>query len=242
MTETAAFDAVATAKTLLRKSLTGALATLMPDSGDPYCSLVNVATEASGAPILLISRLALHTKNILADSRVSLLLDERDAGEAMALTRIMIGGRAEAIDNPTEARRRYLARHPDAEGFVDFSDFAFFRIVPASVHLVAGFGRITDISGENLLTDLAGADDVLAGEAGAVEHMNEDHADAILLYATRLLGARAGEWRMTGTDPEGADLMLGRTALRLTFPARVDDMKALQKTLVALVGEARARA
>ena len=60
MTETAAFDAVATAKTLLRKSLTGALATLMPDSGDPYCSLVNVATEASGAPILLISRLALR--------------------------------------------------------------------------------------------------------------------------------------------------------------------------------------
>ncbi len=109
------------------------------------------------------------------------------------------------------------------------------------MHLVAGFGRITDIAGASLLTDLTGADDVLAGEEGAVEHMNDDHADAILLYATKLLGAAQGEWRMTGTDPEGADLMLGRSTLRLPFPARVNDMKALQKTLVALVGEARTR-
>ena len=241
MTETAAFDAVATAKTLLRTSLTGALSTLMPGSGDPYGSLVNVATEAGGAPILLISRLAVHTRNILADSRVSLLLDERDGGDAMALTRIMIGGRAQPIEQPAAARRRYLARHPDARTFVDFPDFGFYRIVPTAVHLVAGFGRITDIAGASLLTDLTGADDVLAGEEGAVEHMNDDHADAILLYATKLLGAAQGEWRMTGTDPEGADLMLGRSTLRLPFPARVNDMKALQKTLVALVGEARTR-
>lgn len=241
MTGTAAFDAVATAKTLLRRSLTGALATLMPDGGAPYASLVNIATEASGAPLLLISRLAVHTQNILVDSRVSLLLDERDGGDPMALTRIMIGGQAEAVENPAEARRRYLARHPDAETFVDFPDFGFFRIAPSSVHVVAGFGRITDIAGSALLTDLTGADDVLAGEAGAVEHMNDDHADAILLYATKLLGAPAGEWRMTGSDPEGADLMLGRATLRLPFPARVNDMKALQKTLVALVGEARGK-
>ncbi len=103
MTETAAFDAVATAKTLLRTSLTGALSTLMPGSGDPYGSLVNVATETGGAPILLISRLAVHTRNILADSRVSLLLDERDGGDAMALTRIMIGGRAQPVEQPAAA-------------------------------------------------------------------------------------------------------------------------------------------
>ena len=78
-----AFDARLTAKKLLREGRSGALASLMPGSGDPYCSLVNVATEASGAPLMLLSRLAIHTKNILADNRVSLMLDERKDGDPL---------------------------------------------------------------------------------------------------------------------------------------------------------------
>src|SRR5271169_4946226 len=95
MPTTADFDAGRLTRSLLRRSRQGALATLMAGSGDPYCSLVNVASGPDGAPILLISRLALHTQNILADSRVSLMLDERAAGDPLEGARIMLSGRAE---------------------------------------------------------------------------------------------------------------------------------------------------
>ena len=108
----------------------GALATLMAGSGDPYCSLVNLASHPDGSPILLISRLAVHTRNILADHRVSLMLDERAAGDPLEGARIMLAGRAEQADADKALRRRYLNAHPSAEAFVSFKDFSFFRIRP----------------------------------------------------------------------------------------------------------------
>lgn len=242
MEPTSDFDPGKLAKSLLRRSRQGALATLMPGSGDPYCSLVNLASHPDGSPILLISRLAVHTRNILADSRVSLMLDERAAGDPLEGARIMLSGRAEQADDERDLlQRRYLNAHPAAEAFVSFKDFAFFRIRPAGTHLVAGFGRIVDLKPEQFLTDLAGAEDLLAAEEGAVEHMNADHRGAMGLYATRLLGAPAGDWRCTGCDPEGIDMQDGQTTLRLDFPERVADGTALRKMLVRLVGEARAK-
>src|SRR5713101_7881641 len=115
------------AKSLLRRRRQGALATLMADSGDPYCSLVNVASHPDGSPILLISHLAVHTGNILADPRVSLMLDERAAGDPLEGARIMLAGRAEAAsaDQLECLRRRYLNVHPSAEAFANFKDFSF---------------------------------------------------------------------------------------------------------------------
>src|ERR671936_3198386 len=103
------FDPVTAAKKLLREGRSGALATLMPPAGDPYCSLVNVATAADGAPLLLISRLAVHTKNILADARVSLMIDERKEGDPLEGARVMLMGTAAATDDPN-ARWRYRDR------------------------------------------------------------------------------------------------------------------------------------
>src|ERR1700731_1733130 len=116
------------ARSLLRRSRQGALATLMAGGGDPYCSLVNVASHPDGSPILLISRLAVHTKNILGDSRVSLMLDERAGGDPLEGSRIMLGGRAQQVtaSDLELCRRRYLNAHPSAEAFVDFKDFSFF--------------------------------------------------------------------------------------------------------------------
>ena len=240
MQPTPDFDPGKLAKSLLRRSRQGALATLMVGSGDPYCSLVNLASHPDGSPILLISGLAVHTRNILADGRVSLMLDERAAGDPLEGARIMLSGRAEQAGAETDLlRRRYLNAHPSAEAFVSFKDFSFFRIRPTGTHLVAGFGRIVDLKPEQFLTDLSGAEDLLAAEKGAVEHMNADHRDAIGLYATRLLGAAAGDWRCTGCDPEGLDMQDGQTALRLEFPERVTDGTALRKMLVRLAGEAR---
>ncbi|WP_298884938.1 DUF2470 domain-containing protein [uncultured Bradyrhizobium sp.] len=230
------------AKSLLRRSRQGALATLMAGSGDPYCSLVNLASHPDGSPILLISRLAVHTRNILADNRVSLMLDERSAGDPLEGARIMLSGRAEQAESEKDLlQRRYLNAHPSAEAFVSFKDFSFFRIIPTGTHLVAGFGRIVDLKPEQFLTDLGGAEDLLAAEEGAVEHMNADHRDAMGLYATKLLGAAEGDWRCTGCDPEGLDMQDGQTALRLDFPERVTNGPALRKMLVRLVGEARAK-
>lgn len=244
MQPTPDFDPSKLARSLLRRSRQGALATLMTGSGDPYCSLVNVAAHADASPILLISRLAVHTRNILGDGRVSLMLDERVSGDPLEGARIMLAGRAEqaAGDDATMLRRRYLNAHPSAEAFVDFKDFSFFRIVPSGLHLVAGFGRIVDLRPAEFLTDISDAAALLEGEQGAVEHMNEDHRDAMNLYATKLLGAEDADWRCTGCDPDGIDMQAGAATLRLDFPGRVRNGGELRKMLVKLVGEARAKA
>lgn len=233
------FDPAAAARKLLREGRSGALATLMTPSGDPYCSLVNVATAADGAPLLLLSRLALHTKNILADTRVSLMIDERKPGDPLEGARVMLMGRACATDDP-EARRRYLDRQPEAEMFAGFGDFAFYRIALSAGHLVAGFGRIVDLPASDILIDLAGLDALLAAEAEVIAHMNRDHKDTARLYATKLLGAQDGDWRCAGCDPEGLELQDGRSALRLVFPRRVDEPGMLRQVLKQLADRARA--
>jgi putative heme iron utilization protein len=236
-------DSAGIARALLRSSRQGALATLMAGSGDPYSSLVNVAPDADGLPILLVSALAVHTKNIVADPRVSLMLDERAEGDPLEGARIMLAGVAQRAqkEDLERVRRRYLAFHPAAEAFAGFSDFSFFRIVPSGLHLVAGFGRIVDLLPEQFLTDLDGAEDVVAAEAAIVAHMNEDHRDALALYATKLLGASAGDWRCIACDPDGIDLAADSRYLRLTFPHRVIDPLALREVLKELAQLARSR-
>ena len=232
------FDPKVAAKKLMREARSGALATLMPGSGDPYCSLVNVATAADGSPLLLISTLAIHTKNIQTDGRVSLMLDERKEGDPLQGARVMLMGAAMVTADEND-RRRYLARQPEAEMFAGFRDFAFYRIVISAAHLVAGFGRIVDLKPGDILVDVAGAEDLLASEAGAVAHMNEDHADACRLYATALCGAPDGGWRCAGLDPEGLELQNGRLALRLPFPQRVNGSGPLRAVLKKMADEAR---
>jgi putative heme iron utilization protein len=244
MPSAADFDAAALARSLLRRSRQGALATLMAGSGDPYCSLVNVASHPDGSPILLISRLALHTRNITSDTRVSLMLDERAAGDPLEGSRIMLAGLAEqaGAGEETILRRRYLNAHPSAQAFVDFKDFSFFRIRPSGAHLVAGFGRIVDLNPEQFLTDISDAGSLLEAEQGAIDHMNADHREAMNLYATKLLGAEAADWSCTGCDPDGIDLHAGRTTLRLDFPRRIVTPAALRQVLKELAGQARAAA
>src|SRR4029079_4624330 len=121
------FDPVKAAKTLMRERLTGAFATLLPDSGGPYCSLVNVATAPDGSPLLLISKLAVHTKNLLADPRASLMLDERKEGDPLEGARVTLMGTVVKTES-ADARRRYLAYQPEAEMFAGFGDFAFYQL------------------------------------------------------------------------------------------------------------------
>jgi putative heme iron utilization protein len=238
MKTSAEFDPALAAKKLLREGRSAALATLMAGSGDPYCSLVNVATAADGAPLLLISRLAVHTRNIVADPRVSVMIDERKAGDPLQGARIMLMGTAGVTDDP-EVRRRYLERQPEAEMFAGFGDFAFYRMTLKAAHLVAGFGRIVDLEPQEILTATGDAAEFVAAEPTILAHMNTDHADAVRLYATKLLGAPDGEWRCVGCDPEGLELQLDRTALRLAFPQRVRAPETLRQVLKQMADEAR---
>jgi putative heme iron utilization protein len=243
MQPTANFQSAKLARSLLRRSRQGALATLMTGSGDPYCSLVNVASHYDGSPILLISRLAVHTKNVIGDSRVSLMLDERAEGDPLEGSRIMVAGIAEEAGGElkTTLRRRYLNVHPSAESFAAFDDFSFYRIQPTGVHLVAGFGRIVDLKPEKILTSLEGAEALLEAEQSAIDHMNADHRDALNLYATQLLGEEAADWRCTGCDPDGLDIGADKHgALRLDFPRRIVTPAELRVVLKELAEQARA--
>ncbi len=239
MKQTADFDARLSAKKLLREGRSAALATLIAPAGDPYCSLVNIATAADGAPLLLISKLAVHTKNILADPRVSLMIDERKPGDPLEGARVMLVGTAAITDDP-QARARYLARQPEAEMFAGFTDFAIYRIALKGAHLVAGFGRIVDLKAPDILTQVDDAAELVAAEPEILAHMNADHADACRLYATKLLGAPDGDWRCVGCDPEGLELQHERIALRLPFGERVRAPGVLRQVLKQLAEKARA--
>lgn len=228
---------------LVRSALKAALATLDAGSGHPYASLVTVATTAAGEPVILISRLALHTQNLTRDPRASLLLDGsgRD-GDPLAGGRVSVIGRAVQIggDEVAPVRQRFLARHPAAEVYADFADFAFWRLDVERAHFVGGFGRIVSLAREDLLmTDVASSSALIGAEADIIGHMNADHADAIELYATRLLGAQPGPWRMTGIDPLGVDLVLAGEGLRLDFDHPIRTPSEARTLLSALARAAR---
>jgi len=237
------FAAKSSAKMLLRSARAGALATIDRNTGHPFGSLVNVATDSDGSPLILISRLSTHTANLEADGRASVLLATTGKGDPLAHPRLTVLGRFAQIarDAPDEARvrRRFLARHPKAELYAGFADFALWRMTIESAHLNAGFARAADLSAADIVTDISGARDLVDSETSAVAHMNADHADAIALYATRLLGAATGPWRMTGLDPDGLDLACGDAVLRLDFPQRITSAGPLREVLVDLAKQAR---
>lgn len=236
----ATFDAIGLARHLLRSVRSGALATIDAADGTPFASLVTIATDSDGTPLMLLSRLSAHTRNLDKDPRASLLFSVGGKGDPLAHPRLTVTGRAARTDEP-QIRERFLARHPKAKLYADFPDFGFFTLAPSAGHLNGGFAKAATLTPQELLLDLTGAEAVVAGERGAVEHMNADHADALALYAA---GAGAGEagtgWRLTGLDPEGLDLMAGERTARVPYPEPVRDMGSLRKVLVAMAAAARA--
>ena len=232
------------AKSLLRGTRAGTLATLDRNTGHPFASLVNVATDADGSPVILVSRLSTHTANIEIDGRASILLAQTGKGDPLAHPRLTVLGRMTQLEREdaegARARRRFLARHPKSELYADFGDFSFWRMTIASAHLNGGFARAADLTADDVRTEVADAADLLAAEAEAVAHMNADHPEACRIYATKLLGEPDGPWRMTGLDPDGADLAFNERTARLAFPQRVTEPGQLREVLVALAGRARA--
>lgn len=233
------FDPVAMARATLRTARIAALATLDPASGFPLATLVNLATDVDGSPLFLASKLSLHTRNIEADPRVSVLVSSLGKGDPLANSaRLSVVGRAERRTD-ANARRRFLARHPKAKLYADFPDFSLFRLAVLGFHPNGGFARAGEIAVGAVLLDLAGCETLIAAEDDAVAHLNADHAEALNLYATHRLGLPEGRWKATGLDPEGLDLVCGDESGRLVFPERVTDPAGLRRVLVALAQQAR---
>ena len=211
-------DPAVFARLLARSRTRAALATSL--HGGPYVSLVLFTVDLDASPLLLLSDLAQHSRNIAFDPRVSLLLDATE-GHPDPLTgpRLTLLGRALPSDD-----RRYLARfvahHPASAAYAGFRDFRLYRVAIECGHLVAGFGRIDWIDANNYQF-APDASALAAAEPEILRHMNEDHGDAIALYGRRLLGRSGTGWQMTGIDPEGIDLRCDGETARLDFAALV---------------------
>lgn len=233
------FNPTAESKRLLRAIRVATLATLT-ESGAPFATLTTIATDHDGTPILLVSRLAHHTRFLERDGRCSLLLAQRGRGDPMAHPRLTLIAQAAPTNSPG-ARARFLARNPKAALYADFPDFSFWRAEVLGVHINGGFARAADFGPEALLTPVAGAQALIDAEAGILAHMNADHADALALFADKLAGAGRGngQWRASGLDPEGIDLVSGDATARVAFPRLVATPVEARTALEELANMAR---
>lgn len=236
------------ARTLVAGATRGSLATLAVDPlGHPFASLVPYGVLADGSPVLFVSAMAEHTRNLEADARASLLVVEPDAdGDPLAGGRVTLLGQVQAVEGDASfahARAAYLAANPGAASYIDFGDFSFRRLRVERVRWVGGFGRMAwcDASG---YAD-AEADPIRPVAAGAVGHLNKDHPDA-LMAAARILGGHpdASAARAQRIDRYGIDLELdtprGPAETRVGFDQAVTDATTLRQACIALARRARA--
>jgi heme iron utilization protein len=235
------------ARTMCATLVTGTLCTIAREpAGYPYGSFVTVALDR-GHPVFLISELAEHTRNLRADPRASFLFAEPGEGDPLARGRVTLLGPCRAVvegEARDSARRAFLAAHPQSAYYVDFKDFAFWRLDVESVRWIGGYGRMSWVTREDWL---AGEADPLAPHArGILEHMNEDHAETMLLYVrtfTRATDATAAS--MTGVDRYGFEMSAttpaGPRPIRLAFTRAIATPDEARQELVALAKRARAQ-
>lgn len=204
--------------------------------GHPFGSVTACVTDHAARPVILVSRLAEHTKNIEADPRVSLLV--RDAGDdAQAGARLTLVGNALRADDSAALRTRYLACFPDAERLLALGDFSFYRIEPLTVRYIGGFGAIHWIAAENFAPP---ANTMAACEADIVAHMNAEHADALLDYCRHYKQKQPAAVTMAAIDCDGFDLRADDELLRFDFDPPVVDAQMARAALVTMAKLARA--
>jgi heme iron utilization protein len=236
------------ARTIVQANRTGVLATHSQRLvGFPFGSVMPYAPDAEGSPILLISHLAMHARNLQVDARSSLLVaPELGGGSPLAGARVTLLGPVEAVpEAETPAlRESYLERNPEARTWVDFADFRFHRLTPLDVYFVGGFGAMGWVDAGSYRA--AEPDPLTDAAPGILSHMNEDHADALILYCRRYAGVEAGEAAMTGVDRLGfrvrARVGEEEQDLRINFPREVRTPGETRVVLVEMVRAARADA
>jgi putative heme iron utilization protein len=233
------------ARTLVAQIPTGTLCTLaLEPEGYPYGSFVTVAFD-QGNPIFLISALAEHTKNLERDPRASLLVAESGADDLLANGRVTLLGPCTRVEGDGgRARAAFLTVHPNAAYYADFRDFAFWNLRVTAIRYIGGYGRMSWISQEDW--QAAEADPLAPYAAGAIAHMNADHADAMVLYCKAFSKAiDVTSATMTGVDRYGFDMSAktpeGPRPVRVAFARPVRTPEEVRAMLVAMVKEAKSR-
>ncbi|MEM0907827.1 MAG: pyridoxamine 5'-phosphate oxidase family protein [Pseudomonadota bacterium] len=233
--------AAALGRTLVHTAADAALGTL-GETGGPHVSHVACATAVDGAPLLLLSDLALHAKNLKRDTRASLLYvaPPQAGADTNTRARVTLDGKLTPVTEAAPAKSRFLRRQPAASLYAGFGDFQFYRLDVKAAHLVAGFGRITALPPAQLIADKAAAEVMAQMDEGACTHMNEDHLDALEAMAMGISGAQAGRWSAIGVDPWGIDLLKADECVRAEYGNVIGHPSGLRKALKDLTDRARA--
>ncbi|MFZ0416762.1 MAG: DUF2470 domain-containing protein [Candidatus Sulfotelmatobacter sp.] len=233
------------ARTLVYLGRIGSLSTVSRrQPGFPFGSVMPYGLDAQGRPIFLISTMAMHTQNLQADSRASLLVTQPDGdGDPLGASRVTLVGNVLTIPQPeiADARRLYLERYANSKYWVDFEDFSFYRMDVIDVYYVGGFGVMGWVKASDY--DQAQPDPLADVAAGIIEHMNADHKDALLLLARTSAGFESQEAAMTAVDRLGFNVRLKTTegvrGARIAFLREVRNAMEARKVLVEMVQQAR---
>lgn len=221
----------AEARRYLRRHHAGVLATLSKRLGGyPFGSVVPFVVDHAAQPVVLVSRLAEHTKNMVADPRASLLVHDA-AQDVQTAARLTLVGDAEQVAEPESIARRYLRYFPDAQKLLDLGDFSFWRLRAVFVRHIAGFGAIRSITPQSFAPPenrLAEAEDEI------VAHMNADHAGTLRTYCRHAHGIEPGEVTLAGIDCDGLDVRADGSLLRIEFDVPVTNAGKAREALVAL--------
>jgi len=226
------------ARRLVRAARAATLAT--QQDGQPFASLVTPACAPDLAPLLWLSRLSEHTRQLEREPRCALLFTgEAEGPNPQTAPRVTLTGLAARVED-AGLKARWLARHPYAALYADFADFSLWRIAPQGALLVGGFARAHRLRAAALLPDPAHVAALVAAEAEIIAHVNADHADALEAIARHLPGGGPGEWRLAALDTEGCDLALGERVLRLAFRKGATDADSVRRELILAARAARA--
>ncbi len=235
------------ARTLAHVGRVGTLATLSRrHPGHPFASVMPYALDGAGRPLFLISSMAMHTQNLQADPRASLLVTQpglgpelQESGDPLARARLTLMGEARVVPpgEASAARAAYLTRHERAAYWVDFEDFAFWRFEVVDLYFVGGFAAMDWVSAPDYFA--AEPDPLVDAAAGVMEHMNRDHADALVAYARFYAGEEADEATMVAVDRLGFKLRLRQGerlhSVRIAFPREVRTAGESREVLIAML-------
>jgi putative heme iron utilization protein len=235
------------ARTLVYLGRIGSLSTISrKQQGFPFGSVMPYGLDDHGHPVFLISTMAMHTQNVQADPRSSLLVTQLDAtGDPLGASRVTLLGNVLPVPESevAEARKLYLARYANSKYWVDFEDFSFYRMDVVDVYYVGGFGVMGWVSASEYYR---GQPDPLADTAtDIIQHMNADHGDALVLLARAFAGIESQEVAMTSVDRLGFHVLLktqeGTRGARIAFLGEVSSSAEARNVLVDMVAQARQR-
>jgi putative heme iron utilization protein len=234
-------EARALAKQLIRTARFGALAVNSSNPGFPSVSRTLVGIDTDGAPLILVSELSIHTKAIIADNKVSILLGEPGKGDPVAHPRITIACEAKWIERSDprfkNLRARFISRHPKAELYVDFADFRFYRLEPVSADLNGGFGKAFSLTPSDFLIEDKSKAEIEGFELEFITKINDDHASEIDYIVTKHLGKEESNWRLIDVDCEGVGFAKSDRIIRINFDQKPSSRQDLETAFFHLANQ-----